>query len=233
MEHLSSAIEEKVYTYTTPSPYNWSLPQLLTIDGKQQNYLLKGSQMQFNFTILDPSPLSDMAKICQFSSRPDYIDDPNTNDTIIEGERNGVCKSITDKPNIFEIEHSGYHWYVVSTLLSPDGDKIDIHTIYEYQLNKLFYNCTLLSTPHECTVNEPSEGCVIEDSLFTQKSTKHLLVYVSDEDNNGYEVNATLKDAVGIALLVFLLTEIFVIITCFFLCVCICKCTRHKYRGLV
>ena len=236
-EHPSSAIENETYNYISHILHNFSNPQIIIVNDSDQNYLLEGSKIEFNFSVLDPSEFANASKICQFSSYPDYVRDSKTNKSIIEAEKRGYCQLLLDSPNKFGIRHSGYYWYVVSTLLTgcgttagticPDPNTVNLRTNYTYRLNKLYYNRTMLGSPRDCTVTESNPECIVADSLFLQQSTKHVLAFVAGGD--GYKFKLTKKYAVGIALVVFLSVETLALLTSLLLCACVLfrKCTQH------
>ena len=198
---------------------NYSQPEVIPIDDSDQNYLLKNSQVEFNFTVVNPSKFAELAKICQVSDYNDIDNIPNDNKSISEFEKRSTCQPLLQQPNKFEIKHTGYYWYVVSTPIAPEG--VNVRTSYEYRLRKLYYNRTMLKSPHECTADKHDE-CVI-DSVFAQRSTKHVLAVITEDDpTNPYRVTVSKKYAVGIALVVFVsfltLISVIFLVCLFFVC---------------
>ena len=171
-----------------------------------------------------------MAKICQFSSLADYeniIDKADTNKSIIEAEKKGECKLLQEPPNKFEIQNSGYYWYVVSTLLSDDEN---VRTTYNYSLTKLSYNRTSFGTPHECSVSESRSGCVVADAVFLQTSTKNMLASLTGSHSSGpFTVIATRQYAVGVAIVPLAILEIPTIIVFIVLCTYCLYNIKKKY----
>ena len=204
-------IREEIYAESS-LPKNFSFPQVLIVNNSHQNYLLKHSRIQFNFSIENPSNYSASAKICQFSTLADYesiVDKADTNKSVIEAEKKGECQQIQKPPNNFVIHKSGYYWCVVSTLLSESKN---VRTSYEYRLSKLYFDKASLGQSHDCLLSEPStRECVVANSLFSQTSTKQVLVSVAvtnTEFSSPYKVTVNKKYAIGIALIPFAILEL-------------------------
>ena len=184
----------------------------MIVNNSHQNYLLKHSRIQFNFSIENPSNYSASAKICQFSTLADYesiVDKADTNKSVIEAEKKGECQQIQKPPNNFVIHKSGYYWYVVSTLLSESKN---VCTSHEYRLSKLYFDKASLGQSHDCLLSEPStRECVVANSLFSQTSTKQVLVSLAVtniEFSSPYKVTVNKKYAIGIALIPFATLEL-------------------------
>ena len=219
-------IMEDVYAESSP-PKDFSYPQVVIVNGSHQNYLLKGSDIEFNFSVVNPSDYSASAKICQFSTLADYeniVDKTETNNSVIEAEKKGECYLLQKPPNKFYIHESGYYWYVVSTLLS-NADSV--RTSFEYRLTKLYYDTPLLGTSHDCSLSSGSKSeCIVANSVFGQTSTKQVLVSLTNTDSPGpYEVTLSKKYAVGISLVSFLVAEV---VTVIMLCITLCVFNRKK-----
>lgn len=194
-------MDEEVVTGPSSPLGNYSQPAIIPVNNSQQNYLLEKSQVEFNFTIVNPSKFADLAKICQISDYNEIDNFPNDNKSIDAFENRGTCQSLLQRPNKFEIEHTGYYWYVLSIPIAPDG--VNVRTSYEYRLRKLYYNQTMRTSNYECTTHKDRE-CVIR-SIVTQRSTKRVLATIKEDDpTNPYRVIVSKKCAVGISLVVFL-----------------------------
>ena len=215
-----------VYAESSP-PKDFLYPQVVIVNGSHQNYLLKGSYIEFNFSVVNPSDYSASAKICQFSTLADYeniVDRTKTNNSVIEAEKKGECYLLQEPPNKFDIHKSGYYWYVVSTLLS-NADSVQ--TSFEYRLTKLYYDTPLHGTSHDCSLSSGSKSeCIVANSVFGQTSTKQVLVSLTNTDSPGpYEVTLSKKYAVGISLVSFLIAEV---VTVIMLCITLCIFNRKK-----
>ena len=69
------------------------------------------------------------------------------------------------------------------------------------QLSKLYYNKPLLGTSHDCSLSSGSKSeCIVANSVFSQTSTKELLVSLSTDSSGPCEVTLSRKYAVGISL---------------------------------
>ena len=212
----TSPTEQTQTSESSPSK-NFSFPQIIPVENSHHNYLLTGSEIDFNFVVENPSQFSRLAKVCQFSRLKDFEDirDSKTNGTIIAVERRGVCKLIEEGPNVFVIENTGYYWYVLSTLLSPDPDTVNVRTSYMYNLTKVSYNLTKLRDAKNCTFAAETETeCIIAESVFLQTTTRHVLTLLNNYTTTGpHTVTVSKKSAIGIALVVFVTSE-FLIIFC-------------------
>ena len=215
---------QQLVTEGNSSEKNYFFPEVIPVNNSDQNYLLKHSQVEFNFTVMNFShELAELAKVCQFSDIDDFdtITDNPTNTTIIATEKHGICQPLLNPPNKFEIHHSGYYWYVVSTL-----NGVNVQASYEYRLKKLYYNRTMLGTPHNCT--SVDSECVI-GSIFLQRSTKHLLLSLTNSDSvDPYMGTAEKTNAVGIALVVFFSLEFITVMI--FIIIIILLCCVYKYK---
>ena len=120
-----------------------------------------------------------------------------------------TVSQIQKPPNNFVIHKSGYYWYVVSTLLSESKN---VCTSHEYRLSKLYFDKASLGQSHDCLLSEPStRECVVANSLFSQTSTKQVLVSVAvtnTEFSSPYKVTVNKKYAIGIALIPFATLEL-------------------------
>ena len=221
---MSSLISEHVLTKT------FFFPQGLLIANSQHNYLLKDSRMYFNFSIDNPSKFAMYAKICQFSKLADYerIIDSETNQTIADAEKKGDCQKIIESPNMFQIEVSGYYWYVLSTPLSPDDENVNVRTSYKYNLTKVSYDLKGLKTSQNCSfLNGAESECTVANSVFLQHSTKYILALLSIPDSAGpYTITITNNIAVGIALLAFI-----ILLSTFIILILIVICVLYKFKN--
>ena len=205
--YYTEKYETNSSTYNTTELKRFSCPQGLMVNNSHQNYLVKGSQLQFKFNIHNPSAFSNLAKICQFSDIHSYreIVDAENNDTIIAAERKGDCIKVSEVGSNFKIENNGYYWYVLSIPKSPNQTTVYLLTTYEYRLTKVFFNTSSLGNPQACTFTTGKKGeCTISDSVFLQRSTKHVLASLKAHENSDpYSVKVQRRTAIGLALLVF------------------------------
>ena len=218
----SSAHQEM--TNFTSLPHTFSFPEGIPIQQSFQVYLLHNSGIEFDFTVVNESEFAESAKVCQFSNLDDYdaLLQAKTNESIVKAERNGDCQPILASPNMFQIEHDGYYWYAVSTLLGTDT--VNVEASYTYILSRWYYDRTTLGQPHDCTLT--NYKCIIRGITF-QTSTKQVFVFVSNsESSEPYTFNVKASHAFGIAVVVFILAELITVMFCVCMCICIWRCRK-------